>query len=79
LQGSTLKMDAHSFGILLVDAATGRPVGLNYTAETKVTATTSGEVESVEIPVGSAPKGISVRAYLMLDTTAMVRSELTLP
>ncbi len=67
LTGSTLRPDAHSMGILLVDATTGVPVSLDYGFATTRTTNPSGAIETVGIPFGTTPPPATVRAYLMVD------------
>jgi outer membrane protein assembly factor BamB len=66
LTGTTLVAGAHSLGVLLVDAATGKPVSLDYGLGTHVTANADGTVASVDVAVTTALAG-SYRAYLMVD------------
>jgi hypothetical protein len=67
LTGSTLRPDTQSLSILLVDAATGVPVPLDYGFATTRTASPSGVVETVGVPFGTTTPPASVRAYLMVD------------
>jgi hypothetical protein len=76
--GSTLRADAHNFGILLVDAATGLPVNVDYVAET--TTTSSGDnITTLSLALGDTPPRGAVRAYAMVDAYPAARASLTLP
>src|SRR5262249_29983684 len=50
LTGSTLRASDHVASVLLVDAATGKPVTLGYGLETTHTASASGVLETVSVP-----------------------------
>ncbi len=80
LTGSPLRATEHAFGILLVDAATGRPVSLDYGLTMAKTANPDGSVATVslELPATGTALPASVRAYLMVDTYPAARSTLTL-
>ena len=67
LTGSALRPDTQSLSILLVDAATGVPVPLDYGFATTRTSSPSGVVETVGIPFGTTTPPAAVRAYLMVD------------
>lgn len=67
LTGSTLLSTEHNFGLLLLDADSATPVGLNYTERTSH-APATGVVQSVSVDLGqieSLPR--SLRVYLMVD------------
>jgi len=68
---------AHAFGILLVDAASGRPISLDYGLVTRKTANPDGSVASVTLDLAGATLPASVRAYLMVDTYPAARATLT--
>ena len=68
VSGGTLKLADHVAAILLVDAATGAPVTLDYGLDTKRTSSSDGTLSGVSIPRGQKPLPASVRAYLMIDT-----------
>lgn len=60
-------MKAMCFGILALDAATGIPVGLNYTERTS-RMPANGTVETVSLDLaGVADVPSPLRAYLMVD------------
>ena len=67
LTGSSLRLDEHSFALLLIDAETNLPLSLDYGPDMRTTASDEGIVESVSIPV-DLDGDWSVRAYLMVDT-----------
>ncbi|MDH3202119.1 MAG: PQQ-binding-like beta-propeller repeat protein [Myxococcales bacterium] len=64
---STLQREAHNFGILLLDASDGVPVGLNYTVNTAHTPETAGTIETVTLDVTGVELPGSLRVYLMVD------------
>jgi outer membrane protein assembly factor BamB len=67
LTGSTLKVAEHVLAVLLVDAATGLPVTLDYGLSTTRTAAADGTAQTVTIPFGTQMIPRSLRAYLMVD------------
>jgi len=79
LAGSTLRADAHSVAILLVDAATGRPVSLDYGFTTRRTVASDGTVSGVWLPSGGHTMPAAVRAYLMVDAYPAARANVTIP
>ena len=67
LTDTALRSEEHNFGLLLLDAATGTPVGLNYTERT-AKAPGTGTVQSVSVDlreVDAVPD--TLRVYLMVD------------
>jgi outer membrane protein assembly factor BamB len=79
LDGSTLRADAHVATLLLVDEATGRPVTLDYARGTRRTATASGALASVAVPLpagGRASLPAAVRAILVVDTAPVSTTRL---
>jgi hypothetical protein len=78
LDGATLDGTAHVASILLVDAATGLPVTLDYGLSTD-RVVTNGVLASVKINFGGKPVPKAVRAYLMIDTSAAAMASLTVP
>jgi outer membrane protein assembly factor BamB len=78
LTGSQLHVDAHSLAILLVDAATGRPVALDYGLATTRTANPDGTAATVEVTLKTGFAG-QVRAYLMVDAYPAARADVTVP
>jgi outer membrane protein assembly factor BamB len=82
ISGSTLQLSAHSFGILLIDPATGLPVSLSYGTQTARTADASGNITRAALTYDPAklPAGHQATAYIMVDTYPAARSPvLTLP
>jgi hypothetical protein len=79
LTGSTLRPDAHSVALLLVDAASGRPISLDYGFTTARTTTDGGAVETVRVPVTAHQAPGSLRAYLMVDAYPAARGDVTIP
>ena len=75
--GGALRADQHALGILVVDAATGKPVSLDYGLVTAHQTDAGGAVRSVTLGVDRASLPASVRAYLMVDTTPAARATLT--
>lgn len=67
LSGTSLLSSEHNFGLLLLDADTGVPVGLNYTDRT-AHAPESGTVQTVSLDL-SEVEGVptNLRVYLMID------------
>ena len=67
LTGTTLKSEEHNFGILALTAATGVPIGLNYTERTSHLPDT-GTVQTVTLDLTDvADLPASLRVYLMVD------------
>lgn len=67
LSATSLRSEEHNFGILILDADTGIPVGLNYTERTGQSPAT-GLIQTVTLDLADladAPE--SLRAYLMVD------------
>ena len=65
LAGSKIDPSAKNIGLLVIDAATGVPLPLDYSYGTQRTADADGHLTSVSVPLtGSLPA--SVRAYVML-------------
>jgi hypothetical protein len=64
--------------VLLVDAATGLPVTLDYGLSTTRTAAADGTAQTVTIPFGTATVPHSLRAYLMVDAYPAATGTLTL-
>ncbi len=66
--GSTLSPAEHRIGVLLVDAASGAPVNLDYLSATSWETGGSGELTSASLDVTSLDGAHSLRVYLMVDT-----------
>jgi hypothetical protein len=79
LTGSMLRPDTQSLSILLVDAATGVPVPLDYGFATTRTTSASGVIETVSVPFGTVTPPAAVRAYLMVDAYPAARDTLPHP
>ena len=77
--GSTLPIDAHSYAILLVDTATGRPVSLDYGIDTMRIDDGNGNLGSVSITFVAGDVPAEVRAYLMVDTYPAATDTLVMP
>jgi hypothetical protein len=78
LTGSQLALKDHLASILLVDATTGKPVTLGYGLDTTRTAAMDGTIATVSVPFGMNTVPKSVRAYLMIDTSAAAMSALSM-
>jgi outer membrane protein assembly factor BamB len=79
LTGTTLRTDAHSLGLLLVDAGTGTPVPLDYAFATARTTDPTGLVQTVTVPFGAVTPPAGVRAYLMVDAYPAASQTLSVP
>lgn len=75
LTGSTLRAQAHNFGLLALDAE-GRPIALDYVRQTRAVARADGTIERVTLATPTPLTG-AVRVYLMVDAFAAARSDLT--
>jgi hypothetical protein len=78
LSGSSLNLSEHLAAILLVDAATGLPVPLDYGYST-IRGASDGKLATVSIPVTGQTLPTQVRAYLMIDTYPAAMQLLTPP
>jgi hypothetical protein len=77
LTGSALQSEEHNFGILVLDAETGVPVGLNYTERTE-RAPAAGTVQSVTLNLADVELvPASLRVYLMVDAYPAAVATLT--
>lgn len=74
--GSNLRVGEHVFGLLLVDAASGHPIGISYAAATHVEAAADGTVARVRVALPDGKPAGAVRAYYMVDTYPAYRTEL---
>lgn len=77
--GNSVKLADHSYGLLLVDPSTGKPVSLQYGLKTTRTARATGEVDAVTVSIPKDKKPANARAYLMVDTYPAAVATLTLP
>lgn len=67
LSGTALQSEDHNFGLLILDAQTGIPVGLNYTERTSQ-APETGPVQTVDLNLTDVEDVPSeLRVYLMVD------------
>jgi hypothetical protein len=78
LTGSSMKTADHALGVLLVDAATGKPLSLGYGLATTRTSNSDGTVATVTVALPAGTAG-AFRAYLMVDTYPAARADVTLP
>jgi outer membrane protein assembly factor BamB len=76
LAGTALRADEHAVAVLLVDAATGQAVPIDYGFATTRTIDGSGLVQSVTVPFGAVVPPPLVRAYLMVDAYPAARATL---
>jgi hypothetical protein len=79
LTGSSLKLAEHVVSLLLVDAVSGAPVSLDYGTTSTRTADANGLLTAATLPITGKTVPSSVRAYLMIDTTAVAVKTLTIP
>ncbi len=79
LTGTTLRADEHAVSLLLLDAATGKPVAVDYGFVTTRQTDTGGLIQSVSVPLAGVTVPASVRAYLMVDTYPAFRATLAIP
>jgi len=69
----------HVWSLLLVDAATGEPVSLDYGLATERSADEAGRIEAVRLKLPEQPLPALVRMYLMVDTYPAAKVELHAP
>ncbi len=74
--GGALRQGDHVFSLLLVDAATGRPVPLYYSGRTEVVAGDDGAVTAVTVRFDEGEVPAAVRAYYLVDTQGVARGAL---
>jgi outer membrane protein assembly factor BamB len=79
LTGSSVRLADHVAALLLVDAASGAAVSLDYGLVTRRTADAAGRLASVTLPLGDRPVPSTVEAYLMIDLLPVASARLTLP
>ncbi len=79
LADSLLRPDTQSVAVVLVDAATGRPISLDYGFTTTRTTTPAGTVATVRVPFAPGQVAGSVRAYLMADAYPAARGLVVIP
>jgi outer membrane protein assembly factor BamB len=66
--GSALAVADHAVALMLVDAATGRPVFVDYGLKTTVTATAGGKLQAVSLDREKTVLPPALRIHLMVDT-----------
>ncbi len=76
IRGGTLRRDDHVFSLLLVDAATGRPVPLDYNGRTEVVAGDDGAVTAVTVLFEEGEVPAAARATYLVDTQGAARGAL---
>ncbi len=79
LTGATVKPDEHLAALLVVDAATGRPVTLGYGLDTRRTTTPSGALATVSVPTTGHTLPAQMRVYLMIDTASAAKGAVAAP
>lgn len=76
LKGSQVRAADHIVSLLLVDAATGRPVTLDYGIDTKRELDAQGNVTSVTVPLAGRQVPASMRAHVIVDTRLVATKSL---
>jgi hypothetical protein len=79
LTGSALRPDTHSVAVVLIDAATGNPVFLDYGFTTARTVAADGTIASVRMPFPAGQVTGTLRAHLMVDAYPAARGTVTIP
>jgi hypothetical protein len=77
--GSSLKLAEHVVSLLLVDAATGAPVSLDYGTTSTRSADANGLLTGAGVPIMGKTVPPSVRAYLMIDTVPAAMATVAVP
>jgi hypothetical protein len=77
ITGGSLRRDAHAFGLLLVDAATGLPIPLSYAFVTAVEADAEGRVRAVRVRYEPGTLRDPVRAHYLIDVTPVASATLS--
>jgi outer membrane protein assembly factor BamB len=77
-QGSQLKASEHAFGVLVVDAATGKPMSHKYGLATEKRANADGSIASVTMNFPQSKAPASAKVYLMVDTYPAAMKALSL-
>jgi hypothetical protein len=67
ITNTILKADEHNFGILLIDEASGKPISLNYSKVTSITASDDGLISKVTVEFSKDRIKNNVKAYFMVD------------
>ncbi len=68
IDGASLEAEEHSYGLLVVDAATGSPLSLDYGLSTSREAAGDGAIREVRLDVEGVTMPVDARVYLMVDT-----------
>lgn len=77
--GSSLKLAEHVAALLVVDAASGRPVTLDYGLSTTRAAAADGTLARVAVPWKGATIPASSRVYAVIDATPVAVATLAKP
>jgi hypothetical protein len=77
-QGSQLKANEHAFGVLVVDAATGKPMSHKYGLATEKQANADGSIRSVTMNFPQSKAPANAKVYLMVDTYPAAMKSLSL-
>ncbi len=76
VSGGALRADEHVYSLLLVDAASGRPLPLYYSGRTEVASDASGVVTRVTIRFDEGQAPGALRAYYLVDSQPAARGAL---
>lgn len=76
ISGGALRTGDHVYGLLVIDPATGRPVPLDYSGRTEVTAGEGGAVTAVTVGFAEGAVPPSARAVYLVDTSPAARGAL---
>jgi outer membrane protein assembly factor BamB len=79
LSGTSLRLGDHVAALLLVDEATGLPLAYDYGLVTRRTADATGLLATVTLPFGDKAPPAKVKAYLMIDVSAVAVGSVTIP
>jgi hypothetical protein len=79
LAASSLRLADHVAALLLVDEATDAPLALDYGLDTRRSADAAGHLSSVTLPIRGKQLPASVRAYLIVDVTAVATATVIIP
>jgi hypothetical protein len=80
VSGSHLALAEHVAAILLVDAASGAAISLDYGLVTTRVADGAGNLAQVTLPLPTAKTlPAQVKAYLMIDVSPVASASLTIP
>lgn len=77
--GSSLRPETNQLGVLALDAATGRPIALDYGYATERTTGADGTIASVRIPYGPASVPPAMRLYFLVDGYPAARATVSRP